>query len=78
MARKIETYSVGSAFQVALAQNLPASTRDIRQSVPSLGQEDHLKEGAAAPGPSLENPTDRGAWRAAVRRVAESNTTEVT
>ena len=42
--------------------------------VPALGQEDHLKEGMATPGPSLENPTDRGAWQAAVHRVAKSRT----
>ena len=26
----------------------------------------------------LENPTDRGAWQAAVHRIAEPDTTEVT
>ena len=26
----------------------------------------------------LQNPTDRGAWRATVREAAESHTTEVT
>ena len=74
MVRKIETYFVTSAFQVVLVQNLPASAGDIRDSVQSLGQEDHLKEGMATPGPSLENPTDRGAWQAAVHRVAKSRT----
>ena len=33
-----------SAFQVVLVKNLPASAGDVRDSVQSLGQEDHLKE----------------------------------
>ena len=53
--------------------------------VQSLGQEDPLEE--RSPGREhgnplqcscLENPMDRGAWRAAVHGVTESNMTEVT
>ena len=45
--------------------------------VRSLGWEDPLEEGTATHScPCLENPMDRGAWRATVHRVAESDTTE--
>ena len=45
--------------------------------VPSLSREDPLEEGVAAPPrplprSCLENPMDRGAWRAAVHGVAVS------
>ena len=39
------------------------------RGVPSLGWEDPLEEG-------MENPMDRGTWRAKVRGVPESCTTE--
>ena len=42
----------------------------------SLGQEDPLEEGMATPPvfqfSCLENPVDRGAWRATVHRVEKS------
>ena len=60
------------SFPGGSSKELPASAGDIRDLVRSLGQEDHLKEGMATPGPSLENPMDRGAWQAAVHRVAKS------
>ena len=37
---------------------------------PSLGQEDPLEEGKATHSSILENPMDRGAWRATVHRTA--------
>ena len=60
----IYTYNLG--FPVAqMVKNLPAM-RDTH--VRSLGQEDPLEKGMAARLPlqysCLENPMDRGAWRA--------------
>ena len=42
----------------------------------AVGREDPLKEGLATPLPYsfLENPRDRGAWRATVHGVAQSPT----
>ena len=44
--------------------------------VPSLGWENLLKEGMATHSSilALENPMDRGSWRATVYRVAKSRT----
>ena len=50
-----------------MLKNLPA----IQETqVQSLGQEDPLEEGMAT---CLENPMDRGAWRASVHGVAKSS-----
>ena len=43
--------------------------------VPSLGQKEWRENGNLFQYPCPENPTDRGAWRDAVRRVTESDTT---
>ena len=42
--------------------------------VRSLGQEDPLEEEMATHSSVLENPMDRGAWRAAVHGVIKSRT----
>ena len=46
----------------------------------SLSREEPLEEAMATPSQysCLENATDRGAWRATVRRVAKSQTRQVT
>ena len=48
--------------------------------VQSLGQEDPLEKGMAAPSSTLAwgNPMDRGAWRATAHGVAESQTCKET
>ena len=61
-----------AAQLAAVAKNLPAM-REMR--VRSLGGEDPLEEERQPTECScLENPTDRGAWRAAVHGVAKSRT----
>ena len=45
--------------------------------IPGLGWEDPLEEGTALQYSCLENPVDRGAWRATVQGVCkELDTTE--
>ena len=65
-------------FQVALVvKNLRASAGDVG-SIPELGRSPRGGYGNPLQYSSLENSTDRGAWRAMVHRVAESDATEVT
>ena len=56
-----------------MLKNLPAM---LETQVPYLGQEDPLEEGNdnMLQNSCLENPMDRGAWGATVRRVARSQT----
>ena len=61
--------------QVALVvKNLPGSAGDVRDmgSIPRSGRSPGGRRGHPLQQSCLENPTDRGAWRAAVHRVAKS------
>ena len=65
------------ASQVALVvKNQPASAGDIRDvgSIPGLGRSPGAGHGNPLQYSCLENPMDRGAWRATVHRVAKSRT----
>ena len=65
------------ASQVALVvKNLPAKARDIRDPSSLSGSGRCPGGGHSNPlhHSCLENPVDRGAWRATVRRVAKSQT----
>ena len=68
-------------FQVALvAKNPPANAGDTGDlgSIPGSGRSPGGGHGNPLQYSCLETPMGRGAWRAAVRRVAESDTTEAT
>ena len=66
-----------SVSQVALVvKNLPANAEDVRDTglIPGLGRSPGGGHGNLLQYSCLENPTDRGAWRATVHGVAESRT----
>ena len=61
-----------------MVKNLPANSGGARDAVRSLGWEDALtlRNGSRLQSSCLENPMDRGAWRAPVHGVTESDLTE--
>ena len=61
---------------VLMVKDPPASAGDARDagSIPGLGRSPGEGNGNPLQHPCLENPMDRGAWRAAVHRVTESRT----
>ena len=66
---------------MALAlKNLPANAGDIRDtgSILGSGRPPGGENGKPLQYSCLENPMDRGTWRATVLEVAKSDTTEVT
>ena len=68
---------VNGASQVVLVlKNLPVNAGDIRDSslIPGLGRFPGGGHGNPPQYSCLENPMDRGAWRATVHRVAKSQT----
>ena len=63
------------AFQAALVvKNLPANTGDVRDAgwIPGLGRSSEGGIGKPLQYSCLENPMDRGAWRATVQGVKKS------
>ena len=63
-----------------MVQNPPARAGDVRDadSIPESGRSPGEGHGNPLQYSYLENPVDKGAWQAAVHRVTESDTTEVT
>ena len=61
-------------YQVALVKNLPANAGDVRDvgSVPGSGRSPGEVHGNPLQYAYLENPMDRGAWRATVPGVMRS------
>ena len=69
------------ASQVALVvKNWPDDAGDIREAglIPGWGRSPGRGHGNPLQYSCLANPMDRGAWRATVPRVAESDMTEAT
>ena len=64
---------MGALLMAQTVKNLPAMQETW---VPSLGWEDYLENGRATPlqYSCLENPTDKGVWRATVHGVTKSRT----
>ena len=63
-----------------MVKNPPANAGDIRDtdSIPGSGRSSGGGHGHPLQYSSLENPMDRGAWRAIVYRFAELDMTEAT
>ena len=63
-----------------VVSNLPAKAEDTREVglIPGSGRSPGGSHGHPLQCSCLENPMDRGAWWAAVRRVADSSKTGVT
>ena len=77
----VVTHLFAKSSQVALVvKNLPANAGNVRDagSAPGSGRSLGGEHGNTLQDSCLENPMDRGAWRATVNRVTESDSTEVT
>ena len=63
-----------------MVKNPPVKAGDVRDmgSIPGLGRSPGGGHGNPLQYSCLENSMDRGAWRATVQRVTESDMTEVT
>ena len=63
-----------------VVKNLAINVGDVRDVglIPGLARSPGTRQGNPLQYSCLENPMDRGAWRATVHRVAESDTAEVT
>ena len=69
------TGRVASQMELVV-KNPPASTGDLGDmgSIPELGRAPGGGHGNPLQYPCLENPTDRGAWQAAVQGITKSQT----
>ena len=63
-----------------MVKNLPVNAGHIRDVglIPGSGRSPGGGHGNPLQNSSLDNPMGRGAWRATVHRVTESDTTETT
>ena len=63
-----------------MVKNPPANKGDVREAglIPGSGSSSGGGHGNPFQRSCLESPMDRGAWRATVHRIAESDRTEAT
>ena len=80
MLEIIDEISLITSQVVLVLKNPPASEGDVKDSgsITGLGRSPGGGYGNPLQYSCLENPMDRGAWRATIHRIAESDTTEVT
>ena len=80
MLEIIDEISLITSQVVLVLKNPPASEGDVKDSgsITGLGRSPGGGYGNPLQYSCLENPMDRGAWRAIIHRIAESDTTEVT
>ena len=70
--------SIYASLVLLVVKNLPANAGDVTDmgSIPRWGRSPGGGHGSPLQHSCLKNPMHRGAWRAAVHRVAESDKTE--
>ena len=80
MLEIIDEISLITSQVVLVLKNPPASEGDVKDSgsITGLGRSPGGGYGNPLQYSCLENPMDRGAWRATIHRIAESDMTEVT
>ena len=73
---KCSVYIPGASQIALVVKKVPANAGDIRDagSVPGSGRSHRGGHGNQLQYPCLENPVDRGAWRATVHGVTKSQT----
>ena len=78
--REMYVYLYGASYVVLVVKNPPASAGDLRDSgsIPGSGRSPGGGHSNPLQCSCLENPMDRGGWRAMVHRVAQPDATEVT
>ena len=72
--------SMWASQVVLVVKHLPANAGDIEDtaSIPGWGRSPGGEHGNPCQYSCLENPMDRGAWRATVHRLTELDMTKVT
>ena len=66
------SHTIGFLGSALVVKNPPANAGDVRDVGSIPGREDLLENGNPLQDSCLENPMVRGAWRATVHRVAQS------
>ena len=72
----LRSYVWGASQVAPVVENLPASAGDLRDvgSIPGSGRSPGEGNGNPLQYSCLENPIERGAWRAAVQGLVKSRT----